>query len=77
MPKKWSDAGHLKTERLNQITKKVASAFPNPVSRSKTILWIEFNIGLSKEKANAYLDSVIETKGWIEENGMIKAETET
>lgn len=63
-----------KTQTMIAITKEVAKSFPNGALFDKTLLWIRVNQGLSPQKAEQYLNDVIETKGWVVVDGRIKAE---
>ena len=70
------DCTDEKVLRLAKIKKKIVTGFPNPVSRKKIVAWIELNIGLSKKKANSYIDTLVEANSWVEDenDGTIKSE---
>jgi hypothetical protein len=67
------DGAFIKSQRLITIGREVAKHMPNGVPYDKIIMWIEWNIGLSKVKATEYLDAVIERYDWAVEDGVIKA----
>lgn len=71
------DGSFVKVERMVQIAKKIATGLSGPehvISHEKLILWIELNIGLSPEKAEAYVKKICDGHGWVIEDDAIKPE---
>ena len=68
------DGSFVKVERISQIRKEIAKLLPDPVDVEKLKLWVECNIGLSKQKTEEYVELAIRTAGWIIEDGKIKSE---
>ncbi len=71
------DGSFIKTERLKQISTQIAISMSmdsdKKVSLEKILLWIEFNIGLSREKAIDYVDKVLIVKDWGVKDGFIQS----
>jgi hypothetical protein len=65
------DGSFVKVERINQIRREIAKNLPNPVDLEKLRIWVECNIGLSKQKAEEYIDIVVSSAGWIIVDGKI------
>lgn len=68
------DGSFVKIQRHVEISKQIAKHLPAPVSYEKTLLWIRVNIGLSPTKAIEYLQDVLDSHGWVVEDGVIKPE---
>ena len=68
------DGSFVKTERMKEIAKLISQAFPEGADYKKLVLGIEVHMGLTNAKAREYIDKVVESQGWINENGLIKAE---
>jgi len=68
------DGGWVRTQRLMQIAKHIASAMnEGKVAVDKTIVWIQWEMGLTESKAREYLGLVMIKQGWINNDGIIKA----
>jgi hypothetical protein len=68
------DGSFIKIQRLKEIQKQIVSGFPNEVDYHRIILWTEMNVGLTTEKAEEYVNKLIEANGWFLIDGKIKAE---
>jgi hypothetical protein len=68
------DGSYVKIQRQKLIQKQIQSCFPKEVDVEKMILWTKLNIGLTREKAEEYINDVVEGNGWIVVEGKIKNE---
>jgi len=60
------DASFLKTQRLNEISKKMASSFAQSekLELKKLINWIQYNIGLTYDRTLEYINLVCAVHNW-------------
>lgn len=61
------DASHLKRERLNYIARLIAAAATIQDGRCdlwKTLVTVQFNVGLTEKKAKEYVELVCKVKEW-------------
>lgn len=66
------DSAWLRQQRIQQITKRIALGIAKGVSLSGLTLWIQVNMGLTKPKAQEYIDLICESQEWEIEKGEIK-----
>lgn len=54
------DGGWVKQERMNRITIKITKDLKagGRIKVDKLVAWIELNIGLTKDKARAYVETI-------------------
>jgi len=65
------DAGYVKQTRISEIKKEMATKVARGVPKDRLLDWIECTIGLSKAKANEYVDLITRVAGWVEIDGKI------
>lgn len=70
------DAAHLKQERMRKIASYVAPmlAEGQKVRITKLLAWIEINIGLTKDKAGEYVNTLASAYDWNVNNGFVTLE---
>ena len=71
MPQK--DGSFTKTQRMNKIAAHIAPilAKGEKVNNAKLVAWIEVNIGLTRQKAGEYIDTLISAYDWEFKDGNI------
>lgn len=72
MKKMAKDGATIRAERLNTIAKQIASYFPRGVKYENIISAIQLNYGLTRKKAEEYIQIILDAKGWIVLDGIIK-----
>lgn len=61
------DAGFTKTQRMKRISKEIAKHLSknHKVDYETLLNWIEYEIGLSRNKAEEYVKTICKMKNWI------------
>lgn len=68
------DGTWVKIQRLTQITQFVAKAMgEGKVEMEKTLVWIQYELGLTEQRAREYLGLIMIKQGWINNDGIITA----
>lgn len=68
------DGGWVRTQRLMRISTFVAKAMSEgEVTIDKTLAWIQWEMGLTEQRAREYLGLVLIHQGWIDDDGIIKS----
>ena len=65
------DAGFVKTTRLKSIKCQMAQSISKGVDKDRVLDWVELNIGLSRSTATKYVDLIVRSEGWIDNDGTI------
>lgn len=68
------DGSWVKSQRLAEISRTIASTMPKGCDYEKLLIKIQFEMGLTVNRAEEYVDLVCLAKGWINNNGIIKGE---
>lgn len=68
------DGTWVKIQRLAQIAQFIAKAMgEGKVEIEKTLVWIQYEMGLTEQKAREYLGLVMIKHGWINNDGIIQS----
>lgn len=65
------DGAFIKKERLKQLTRFVVQNLP--ANKERVLSYAEIEIGLSRKRAQEYLDLCAHFYGWTYKDGMVQA----
>ena len=66
------DAGFLKAQRMGDISKMIAQNIEKGIFPENLLDMIEYNIGLSRDKAQEYIDLIIRVhEDWVWQDNKI------
>jgi len=65
------DGSFFRKERMTRIKNEIAKHMPNGVSYEKILKWAMYEMGLTRQKAEEYLQLVIEMEEWDVKDGKI------
>lgn len=68
------NGGFIKTQRIADIKKYIVQQSPKPIALNRLVLWVEANIGLTKVKAQEYIEVAVDLLGLIVDGDVIRFE---